>query len=441
MMKSLQVVSSRRILGEVPASPPEEQWVYQSSRIFQLSATQVGLMTQIRPGGARVVDLSYGNDLWILSDPGKPLDGPVPIDRPQIYVRPEDGKRFLLSMHWSKGAFVPLGAKRADGTPHPAAGTGFGGSIAAGYPPDFEVLPASVLDNIEAYEPCRGIENPLGEKSASADTVRFAQVHQYRYDGNTFRVTRIDSLAHDFPEAGEWIGHSSFGLRSGIPDGDDILFPLTTGRRGGQSSVAGVGRWVFEEGGWRTSGFVEVPGTEACFEPSLERAGDGSLLFTCRSFNKRPATHSIRVWRSIDGGAAWELAIDVPDIRASSPVTINCTADGQPYILGNPWKPGMNTRDCLAAWPLTADCDGLLPMEVLLDSSGKFGLLGGKYHWTADHPVAAVVRLADGKWHNLFAHRFANRLEIGFDLPPTPLTGTYLGEIISEQPALPVWNF
>lgn len=433
--------AGKKILGPVAASPADGNWVYQSSRLFQLSGDTVGLMTQIRPGGVAAVDVSCGNDLWVFSDPeARDLTGPTLIDRADRCIDGKDGQEVYLSVHWSKGAFVPLGAKRADGSPHPAAGTGFGGSTAVGYPTGFSVQPKEILEQLENYIPQRGIENPLGTKSLALnpDPLVIRRVHQYRYDGRQFHIERIDPF---LPEGfAAWPGHSVWGLGGGIPDGDDLLFPLTLCETGDTVARCGIARWRYDGSGWGMARFTPVPGAEHCFEPSVERDGSGDLFLTCRSANNRPAANSIRVWRSADG-IDWRLCIDQPDVRSSSPVTISRTVDGQPFILGNPFEKGGNSRDRLAAWPLAADRESLLPMTVLLDSERQYGLLGGKYGWYLDHPVGEVVRLADGQWHSLFTHRFANRMEISYDCPPTQLTGTCLGKSFSTGDPVPRWNF
>ena len=108
-MALMRIGNVRKVLGRVPTGPEGGQWMYQSARCFQISPTEVGLMVNIRPGGAHVVDLAVGNDLLVLSS----LDDVASakrfvINRSAKYTRPEDGREVLLSMVWSKGAFVPL---------------------------------------------------------------------------------------------------------------------------------------------------------------------------------------------------------------------------------------------------------------------------------------------------------------------------------------------
>ena len=417
--------------------------MYQSARCFQISPTEVGMMVNIRPGGAHVVDLAVGNDLLVLSSLGGVASAKrFVINRSGRATHPNGGREVLLSMVWSKGAFVPLGARRADGSLHAHAGTGFGCSHAVGYPADFPTRTPEIFERWDEYESTRGIENPLSPKALAVDPnpLCINYVHQYRYDGRRFEVTRIDEIHvpgdHGFKED-EW----EWGLRNGLPDGDDLLFPLVARRRDDRSRVAGLGRWRCTSEGWRVAEFVPVPGAERAIEPTVERDRDGALYFTCRRENQLPRAQSIVVWRSEDAGRSWEVVIDEPEFRPASPITINRAPDGSLYVLANPLDRVKKNRERLAAWPLAADGDRLeAPMEFL-DTTREFGLFKGEHDWYADHPIGEVVRLADGAWRGVITHRGANRIEVGSDLPPTQWTGTYLADVLSDGEPFPRWHF
>ena len=439
----IRIGNDRKVLDSVLTGPDGGQWMYQSARCFQISPAEVGLMVNIRPGGAHVVDLAVGNDLLVLSS----LDDVASakrfvINRSAKYTCPEDGREFLLSMVWSKVAFVPVGARRADGSPHPHASTGFGCSHAVGYPPAFSTRTPEAFERWSEYEPTRGVENPLSPKALAVDPnpVCINYVHQYRYDGSQFEVSRIDEIHvpgdHGFEED-EW----EWGLRSGLPDGDDLLFPLVARRRDDGARVAGLGRWHSTTAGWRVAEFTPVPGAARATEPTVERDRNGALYFTCRCENRLPRAQSIVVWRSEDGGRTWEVVIDEPDLRAASPITINRATDGSLYVLANPLDPVKRNRERLAVWPLSAEGDHLAARMEFLDTTREFGLFRGEYDWYADHPIGEVIRLADGAWHGVITHRGANRIEVGSDLPPTPWTGTYLADVLSDGEPLPRWRF
>jgi len=436
------IAKGKKILGHVPSSPIDQQWVYQSSRCFQLSSTKVGLMTNIRPGGAATVDLAVGNDLFVI-DSFTDIEAAerFPINRSETWRNPDDGRELILSMVWSKGGFVPLGATRADGSPHPHVGTGFGSSPAVGYPAHFRTRTADVFDHLDTYTPDRGIENPLGKKARAVhpNPVFFNRLNQYRYDGSRFEVVKTEPFAvpgdHEYDDR-LW----GWGLRNGIPDGDDILFPLVGTRRSDGVRVSGVARWRFKDGAWNVATFTPAPDAENSMEPSIERDCHGTLFFTCRKDHGYPKSRSIVVWSSDDNGATWRVCIEEPNVRSASPVTINRTVDGHPFILGNALDPVKCNREHLAAWLLSVDRTDLLPMITVVDTTAEYGLLNGQYDWYADHPIGEVVRLADGEWRSIITYRFANRIEVGSDLPPTPLTGTYMAEVFSDGDPMPTWR-
>jgi hypothetical protein len=433
----MNVSKGLRAFSSVPDSPEGQQWVYQSSRPFQLSATEIGFMTQIRPGGAGTVDLSFGNDLLVTSDLNEfAISSRHVIDRPRYFQDPRDGRDLVGSVHWNKGGFVPLGAKRPDGSPHPHGGTGFGGSVVVGYPAAYETkLAEDVFENWEDYEPTRGIENPVGKKSLAIHPFpyRETRLYQFRYDGECFDITRDEpfELEGFKPDIG-------WALRHDVPDGDDLLYPFTATPIGDDCQVCGVARWRRLGEAWAIVDTMIVPGAENSYEPSLERGRNGQLFFTCRAAFEATGSRSIRVWVSDDGAATWKKIIDVPEVRSSSPTTINRSPDGTLFILGNPVE---SNRQVLAAWPLSPAFDRLQEPIVVLDSAKEVGLFRGEYDWYADHPIGSVLRLANGELRGIITHRFANRIEVGYDLPPTPSTSTCLYTVRDDGCPLETWNF
>lgn len=425
------VTPSRQLASQVPCSPPEQQWVYQSARCFQLGPGEIGFMTQIRPGGAGTVDLSFGNDL-LVADARAPfqITARHRIDRSWRFRHPQTGRDSITSVHWCKGGFIPLGARRPDGSPHPHAGTGFGGSEVVAYPADYTVRLAShIYPQLSAYTPTRGIANPLSPKALSATPQpwRETRFYQFRYDGQIFRVS--DPEAFQLPGYRAAPGHSMWALKGDIPDGDDLLYPFTAVRCEDNRQVCGIARWRAAGGRWRVMETHSIPGAEDSFEPSLERLPDGRLLFTCRAANHSPHAQSLRVWCSADKGRTWRLRLDQPDRRPASPVTINCTASGTPYLLANALDTTKKNREILMAWPLSASLDRLAAPIVVIDTTRQFGLVGGRYDWYVDHALGAVVQAPGSLPRTLITHRLACRLEIGYDLPPMPQTGSYLAEL------------
>jgi hypothetical protein len=116
-----------RAFYAVPSQAVSEEWAYQIGRAVQLSATEVGFVLNIRRCHVQTVDTEVGNDLAIVDYPDN-FDGArvMPLNRAAIAADPRTGSPSLMCRYPLSAGFVPLGARRADGTPHPHAGTGFG---------------------------------------------------------------------------------------------------------------------------------------------------------------------------------------------------------------------------------------------------------------------------------------------------------------------------
>jgi len=260
------------------------------------------------------------------------------------------------------------------------------------------------------------------------------EVRQLAYDGREFRVVRTELKAVTAPlkaPGSDWAMVAP-GLTQAIPDGDDLLYPLMA--RTSEGSACGVTRWQRRYGLWRPTSFVPIMDTleGQWYEPSLIRDTDGSLLFSARIDEAM-----IRVWRSTDGGRAWDLIVDVAGERQPAPVTLNRAADGTPYIAGNLLGRG---REVVCLWPLSAARSGLESPIVARDAQAEFGPPASGARWKVDHPNAKTLRLADGKWHNVLVYRIMDAAEHGgADAPPQ--TGCYVEEVLSAGPAIPAWKF
>ena len=424
-----------RALCAVPSQPPDQEWAYQLARALQLSPIEIGLLVNIRRCHVRPVDLEVGNDLVVLDrlDRVQPK-GIVPLNRGAIGTHPRTGERILMSRYPLAGGFVPLGARRADGMPHPHAGTGFAMSHVIGFPVD-AAGNVTVYGDWETRDPYAAVE-----------------LQQYRYDGSQFTVEHRETIPLDRLLAG-W-QFTSMPLGNCLADGDDLLGGLV-GRPAGSSEAPGSGlvRWQRRDGCWRPVAYTPVTGPDGSFEPSLVRDRDGSLLFAARSFmpaeKPNPLENDARVWRSIDNGANWGLVLDAPKVRAGTPVSINKALDGTVYVAGNPHRetdsrgqpqPSIEMREALLLWPLSEDRRRLLEPVTARDCNADFGKPPHGSIWRADHPVGLNVRLADGQWHHLLSYRVLEQNECVSDAPATTRTGAYVEEVLTRGPARPEWN-
>ena len=440
---ALAVTRRPRFLSAVPSEPPGQEWIYQLARAFQLSPTEIGLVANIRRCHVTTVDLEEGSDLVIVDriDPGAPK-AIVPMNRNSFTLHPRTGERIVLCRYPLTGGFVPLGALRADGTPHPHAGTGFATACIIGFPVDAAGIPSvygvwDIKDRYHAFE-----------------------FQQYRYDGARF-VVEHSELVEGNAFLSEWQLWNE-GLGNFLPDGDDLIGGLVAHPADGSGTYgSGLARWQRRDGRWRLAAFTPVTGPDGSFEPSLVREADGTLLFAVRGggqidFDREKVAeilaleNDIRVWRSADGGAHWELILHERQVRAGTPVTINKATDGTVYMAGNPHREtdslgrkemSIQMRETLLLWPLAEDRRSLLDPVVARDCPTDFGSPPHGSIWRTDHPVGLNVRLRDGRWHHLLIYRVLEQKEGSGGAPATAHTGTYVEEVTTPGPAAPEWRF
>ena len=163
---------------------------------------------------------------------------------------------------------------------------------------------------------------------------------------------------------------------------------------------------------------------------------DGSLLFTARGCYGN-VNNALRIWRSQDRGASWDLRIDISEGKAQSTIILGRLADGAPYIVTNELG---RERDKLCVWPLNQNRDGLEPPVTARDAFEEFGPPPSGMVWFMDHPASSTVQLADGNWRHLLSYRIMDRGEHAGGKPP-PQTGQYVEEIITDGSPEPVWRF
>lgn len=414
--------------GAVASQPAADRWVYQLARAFQLSDTEIGLAVNLRRSGVKAVDTEVGNDLMVLDrlDRIAPK-AVVPLNRSEIGIHPRTGGRLLMCLYPLAGGFVPLGARVADGTPHPHAGTGFGMSHVIGFPVD-EAGHITIGGSWEIRDPYAAVE-----------------LQQYRYDGARFIVEHTERIAFDELLAG-W-QFTSMPLGNCLVDGNDLIGGLVGKRVASKRATgSGLARWQRVNGRWRLAAFVPVTRADGSYEPSMVRDADGSLLFAVRGGQPGPNENAVMVWRSANNGTTWKKVIHAKAIRAGTPVTINLGPGGAVYIAGNPHRQTTTTgvrqasismRETLLLWPLSKDRRRLLEPIVARDCNADFGRPPHRSFWWADHPVGNTVRLADGRWHYLLTYRVLEQNENLKGKRATPHTGTYVEELFAIAPASP----
>ena len=441
-----------RVPGDVPEG---DHWRYGLILPFQV-APRTGaafLNARIRNGvmGHKWGhgDYEVGNDVVLFQDISKVSSEPALVltrnhDEPNPNSIPPNQPSIMVK-YPMRGGFVPLEAKRPDGTVYAHAGTGFGVSVA--------------LARRKAAN-----DHPNGARFTEAENFQYYEIFQLAYDGSDLKMTDSARVPPDQMVPGWWVSNS--GLSNAIPSGEDLILGMTCSRfkatdqpQDPTAPSSGVMRWSRNGDSWQPTSFVPVSPPDNSSESSLVRDLDGSLLFAVRP---GPADfHAVQVWRSQDEGESWEKIIDVRGVISIAPVTVNRALDGTPYIASNIYlvptdpidksfklfrdrqgriKGGGWTRQKLYLWPLAKDRKGLEAPILARHPRAEFGPPPGGSMWRVDHPSSSIIQLGDGKWHNVVGYRIHEDVEDHDKAMPNE-TGAYLEEVISSGTPVPVWDF
>lgn len=476
---------NRRAIWEVGTLLPLiKTGVYQLAFPFQISPTEAGIALNIRCSGVKTIDLELGNDLLILDHLGAIDPQRIQsLNRSDVAPHPRSEKPTMFARYPLIGGFVPFGALREDGTPHPHAGTGFGAGQIVGFPAD------QIVDNECEY------------KDAELYQYHGLEIQQYSYDGSDFSIRKSNFDDGHHLLQGYYLRHP--GLSPAIPDGDDLLQPWCGGCNNKMS--CGVLRWRCIDNEWRAVEFTPVtihddvpeageedpqwryvdnewqleitpaasgdaPSRHAAddqeytpselaspyTEPSMVRDMDGSLLFTARAQGTQPyapgplKAEKVCIWRSADGGYSWTKILHTPHVRALTPMTLNRALDGTIYLAANPARTtnslgqrlgSIVMRETLMVWPLSDDRRTLLEPIMVRDCPKEFSKPPHGSFWRIDHPVGLTVRLSDNQWHHILTFRGLEHNECDSDATVTPFTGAYIEEVYSTGKPAPLWMF
>lgn len=427
----LHVTRGQPALRTPAYSPNAVPLRYGVSVAFQVALGKAGLFSLVRRIEAPCIDFAAGADVIVFDKVAGIAAAPAfPITRGHEETHPETGEHQIIVKYPFLGGFVPLGARREDGSPHPHAGTGFAVGPLIGFPADLS-------DRIPGHRRNRRTH---------------IELYQLAYDGATFSVARTDRLAFNELLPGWDIVNR--GLSPGLPDGDDLLNGLVA-RRGEGDQFSGIARWQRGPEGWRPVSFQPVTPEDTSMEPSIVREADGSLLFSarCSAHGKGDATSfGIRVWHSADNGSTWRQVFAAPRTIASTPVVLSQAADGTPFVAANPYRSEVlnhagkavgvwSHRQQLDLWPLTADRTGL-DAPIRIRDTNDFGPPPTERLWYADHPIAATVQLADGVPRSLLCYRIRpSQPGQGDCEQDTPHSGCYIEEVAVAGTPRPLWRF
>lgn len=345
---------------------------------------ELGLCAQLDDSHAIIIvnideqgggDLCVGTDAFVFQkiEDIQP-ENAIPITRVDPNYVLKSGKQGYLAKFPGPVGFVPLGAKRADGTPHPAAGTGF-------------FIGASVAKE--------------GKQAAEGVPETPHEIVQLRWDGE--KLTVSPGVLFDHLLGIELTGGSA--LSHPTPVGDSMLMPAVVGDKicVFQFDYNGS-EWAATKHGtpFHTApGRPGEPGEEfkICsmeFEPSMQRHGDEFLLYT------RGNDCIGRLYRSHDG-FEYELVSERDNL--SVPQVLNQGLDGGYYVVSNP-GPGM-LRNPLQAWPWDGQKWGE-PITIH-DQDGIRTDDGDKIPFV-DHCFGANLFL-EGRWRHIVSFRVCDLKE------------------------------
>jgi hypothetical protein len=443
-----RVTHSEKALSEPVSTPPGETWRYLIPYTFQVAPRLAALSLNIKPHPGPGQDFPCGVDI-LLFDDLRHLhpERAIPLTRNHEERNPNaDNKMAFMAKTPAQIGFVPFGAKRADGSPHPHAGTGWALTNASARPVDDSEGTVNLPDRVgrSAFKGARAYN--------------YFERYPLAYDGGRFTVGAVESIRRsEVVDGCELVGR---GMGVAIPDGDDLLAGMQARRVGAATLGSGLARWRRVDGRWRPVAFAMITPEDNSMEPTVVRDVDGSLLFFARG--RREMGPPVRIWRQAPGATSWELRINVNGITNSTPTTLNSAVDGTPYLLmnlhqpefklppGTPSDGGISRlepkgrrgeRSTICLWALNDARDGFVTPLIVKDPLVDYGVPPRGTIWAADHANGTVVQLGDGGWHDVFGYRLLEWIENTHFAPPSPQTGCYLDEVISIGPARAPWNF
>jgi len=238
----VQITTRGTGLISPPSAPPGETWHYQITLPFQVAPRKAAVFCNIRKGYATGIDFETGVDVILFDDLSNICaDHAVPLTRNHEEPNPNTtppGADSVIVKYPARGGFAPLGAKRADGSPHPHAGTGFAINQAISWPLHIQTEPPYA---VYYYR--------------DAERYYYHELHQLSYDGRSFQVLSTKRLfSSELVPGWEMEGG---GMTNAIPDVDDLLVGMLGRKADGGGT--GVMRLRREGDDWRPISFVPVP--------------------------------------------------------------------------------------------------------------------------------------------------------------------------------------
>ncbi len=404
------------------------------SSCFQVTPDLAAIVVNLRKTGQSVCDFELGNDIYLFdSMENMGAREPVTILRSFEDKHPEYGTKIYWSRYDGHVGFVPVDAKLPDGTPHPAAGTGFSIGTVIAIPQKLAgAKEFSVYRNNSGY---------------------FLMITQLAYRDGTLQCTgrTVVRGVDYFP------GGCAPGLGDVLFDGEDIIIPFSTVGKNGGSYGQGLLRMEFSGDKWQPGGFIMVEpekgdtqpmfnvpapsdGLSGC-EGSVVRLAGNEVAYTCREWGNTPwapeplEASRVRIWRgTLENGL--KKVYEKPFFHTLSPISVGVTHDGVPFLMTNAYQTvdwrgetvgSISLREKLVLYPLNGE--NLEPGEPLMlcDTMAEFGEPEKTARWYADHPMSWRITLKGCKI-NLATWRVFNHIE-ATGRTPTEHSAAYVAEI------------
>lgn len=444
-----RMIRHGRVLGQAVKQPEHttRPVSYEVGTVLQLDKDHCLLLASMREEGGH--DFEVGNDGFVFQHLSDIVpERAIPINRLEVDRPLKSGKgTCILGKFPATGGFVPLDAKLPDGSPHPAAGTGF------------------LVSGTLPFKPDR----TLGHPDAGPDDRPFDLI-QLQWDGKELRVTQITQI-HDL--LGMRIGR--MGLSNFCPQDSGFLCPV--GPIDGSYVV--VVRFDWDGDAWNATKagrpFITAeqkawkggtadstwnltkqsgPGVPAAAAPPDKQLSadekkvapghkmpanvyrylevESSILHVGNRYvvHTRGVDRKGRVYTSTDG---LNYTLLFEHYNEGVPQVLNEGLDGSLYLATNA-SPGW-LRNPLLAFAIDLDAHEMKDPLMLHDD--KFvHEQGGAEHPFIDHARAANVHF-EGRWRHLLLFRNCDLRETnGQGMPAKPQTGLYLVEF--EYPKVTV---
>jgi hypothetical protein len=396
--------------AERPAGTQREV-AYELGSIHQLDRDHCLLVASMDEQGGG--DLCVGNDGFIIRSLGDiKAVTPIEINRVDADFELTPGaEKTFLAKYPAVGAFVPLGAKLANGKPHPAAGSGVLFSCASTFRHD--------------------------KTTQDENSKRQVEVLQFRWDGQRLRCTHHEII-------GSLLDRTLTGSTPLVSCTQDhgFLFPFGT-------VEDGILVYRFDWNGERwtpTSRCKPFTKSHKETETSIRKQGDSFYIQT-----RCPSVEG-QLYRA---GSDLKFAhVATLDSHAGCPKVLNQGLDGSLYVACN-YSPGW-VRNPLEAVPWESDHFGR-PF-ILHDQDGVRGDKGESLPFV-DHAIGSNVFL-EGRWRHILCYRVVDlkerslhgfQLKQGFGdivygkgkgpIPRRPWSGMYAIELEYDRVVDPPYAF